>query len=129
MTLSFDFSKAVNLSLVQIPLSSQTINILPDNGHYAQFYSTDTYSISALLAEFNDVCSLITLFLLGISYFGGGKMIIAEMAMVFQVAYVSTLTVPQLNPFNVALTHLHLTFNPIYSLSLFGDQAFDDVLT
>ena len=33
MTLSFDFRKAVNLSLVQIPLSSQTINILPDNGH------------------------------------------------------------------------------------------------
>ena len=56
-------------------------------------------------------------------------MIIAEMAMIFQVAYVSTLTIPQLNPFNVALTHLRTIFNPIDSLSLFGDRAFDDILT
>ena len=129
MTLSFDFSKAVNLSLVQIPLSSKTINILPDNGHYAQFYSADTYSMAALLAEFYDVSSLISFFLLGISYFGGGKMIIAEMTMIFQMAYASTLTVSQLNPFNVALTHLHVVFNPIDSSSLFGNRAFDDVLT
>lgn len=51
------------------------------------------------------------------------------MTMIFQVAYVSTLTVPQLNPFNVALTHLRIMFNPIDSLLLFGDRAFDDVMT
>lgn len=77
MTLSFDFSKAVNLSLVQIPLSNQTINILPDNGHYAQYYSEDTYSIAALFAKFYEVSSLISFVLLSVSYFGGGKMIIA----------------------------------------------------
>jgi hypothetical protein len=129
MTLTFDFSKAVNLSLAQIPLSSKSIIISPDNGYFAHAYSANTYSMGALISEFYDVSSLITLSLLGFSYFVGGKMIVVEMAIVLQVAYLSTITAPQLNPFTVALTHLRALFSPIDSLVLFGKRPFDDVMT
>lgn len=56
-------------------------------------------------------------------------MLAAEALMVFQVAYVSLLTEPQLGPYSVSLTHLWLTFSPIAPNAFFRLRPFDDTTT
>lgn len=63
------------------------------------------------------------------SYFAGGRVLAAEVLMVFQIAYVTILAEPQFGPYNVSLTHLWLTFSPISPNILFNIRPFDDVMT
>ena len=91
ITLSFDFSKATNLTLSKIPLSSKNIVLIPDNGRIAQVYSNDTYLKTALLAQIFQLTSFTLLLYFTLSYFVTGRMLVAELLMVFQIAYVSVL--------------------------------------
>lgn len=94
ITLSFDFSKAVDKTLSQIPLSSKTITLIPDNNRIAQVYSDNTYRNTAFLAHIFELISYALLIYLALSYFVTGRMLVAESLMAFQIAYVSILAEP-----------------------------------
>ena len=55
-------------------------------------------------------------------------MLAAELLMVFQIAYISVLSEPQLGPYSVSLTHLRYIFSPISPNNLFNIRPFDDVM-
>lgn len=76
ISLSFNFSSSLDISLTRIPTKSVFLEIEPDNNHYAMLYSQNTYSkqkILSILYSFMSISSIVLYFL---SLFLGGKRVI-----------------------------------------------------
>ena len=128
LTLGFDFGQSWDYALRQIPASSMTLSLVPDNGHCAELYSSTVYARQQKLEDFLGALSVIAVLLLALGFCLGCKRIASEMLVVFQTAYFGLLPLSALTPLFAALTALARSTNGhnlLYSSQL---RPFDDSL-
>ncbi len=123
MSLSFNFTNSEDYSLRQIPPNSLTFSVVPDNNHYAQLYSEQTYSQQKSLSNLLSFVAIAAVFTMILTFFVGSKRISTEMLTVIQVAYASLLSAPKISPLFASITSLSVAnnnngFNLLYNTEL-----------
>ena len=121
VALSFNFTNSEDYSLKQIPANSLSFSVVPDNNHYAELYSQQTYSQQKSLSNLLFFVSVAAIFVMILTFFVGSKRISTEMLTVIQIAYASLLTAPKISPLFASITSLSAAnngFNILYSTEL-----------
>jgi uncharacterized membrane protein YccF (DUF307 family) len=101
----------------------------PQNNLAAHLYSEDTYQYQRHLNNFFWFLSIAGLLLFLVSLLIGGKRIVAEMLMVFQVSFVSLITLPLITPMFSAVRTLAVVPNGYNALAGSSVRPAEDLLS